>query len=106
MSHHFHHDRDHHTSRAHREFESKHKASITHEIFCGAVAWKAAKEYEEHCAKHGKPINHAAAKAVFAGILAATIDRMAETKGLDAIDKHKAKKDAEKHAQELLASGY
>lgn len=101
----FHHD--HHTSRAHEEFENhKHKAKLSHEIFAGAAAWKAAKEYEEHCAKHGKPVSHAQAKAVFAGILGATIDKMIETKGLDAIDKHKAKRDAEQHAQETLASGY
>lgn len=64
------------------KFENhKHKAKLSHEIFAGAAAWKvcphlffyiailmdilqAAKEYEEHCARHGKPVNHAQAKAV------------------------------------------
>lgn len=67
------------------------------------------KAYEEHCAKNGKPASHAKAKEIMYGhtislptlthglsslraaIGGAFIDRLVETKGLDALDAHKAK---------------
>ncbi|KAG2217404.1 hypothetical protein INT45_004862 [Circinella minor] len=68
--------------------EDKHEGSFTHELIAGAAAYQAAKAYNEHCEKEGKPQDHAMAKI--------------ETKGLDAIDKIKAKK----HAEEQLGSYY
>jgi len=66
----------------------------------GAVAYEAAKAYEDHVAANGHPDSHAKAKEIFAGIAGAFIDREVESKGLDFIDKRKAKKAAEQHFDE------
>ena len=39
-----------------------HKAKLTHEAAGAAAAFYAAKKYEEHVAKNGKPPSHALAK--------------------------------------------
>ncbi|KAF8521925.1 hypothetical protein BU17DRAFT_10215, partial [Hysterangium stoloniferum] len=68
-----------------------HKATLSHELIAGAAAYEAAKAYEEHSARHGKPDNHAKAKEIMAGFAGAFVDRMVETKGLDYIDDMRAK---------------
>ncbi|KAJ6539411.1 hypothetical protein B0H19DRAFT_909833, partial [Mycena capillaripes] len=68
----------------------EHKAKLSHELIAGAAAYEAAKKYEEHCAANGKPDSHAT-KELMAAFSAAFVDRMVETKGLDEIDKEKAK---------------
>ncbi|KAJ7498845.1 hypothetical protein FB451DRAFT_1203232 [Mycena latifolia] len=80
--------------------DDKHKAKLSHELIAGAAAYEAAKKYEEHCAANGKPDSHAKAKELIAAFSAAFVDRMVETKGLDAIDKEKAKHEAKKRAEE------
>ncbi|KAJ7129595.1 hypothetical protein C8R44DRAFT_777181 [Mycena epipterygia] len=88
----------------------EHKARLSHELMAGAAAYEAAKKYEEHVAKNGKPDSHAKAKELIAAFSGAFIDRMVETKGLDAIDKekakHEAKKRAEEHSEEILVAEY
>ncbi|KAH8118278.1 putative phosphoglycerate mutase family protein [Phellopilus nigrolimitatus] len=85
---------------------SEHKASLTHEILGGAAAYEAAKAYEKHVAKNGKPSSHAEAKELFAGFAGAFIDREVETKGLDFFDKEKAKHHASKQAESQVAQDY
>ncbi|EIN10650.1 hypothetical protein PUNSTDRAFT_26062, partial [Punctularia strigosozonata HHB-11173 SS5] len=68
-----------------------HKAELSHELISGAAAYEAAKAYEKHCRENGKPASHAEAVEIFSGIAGAFVDRMVETKGLDFIDKEKAK---------------
>jgi len=58
------------------------------------------KAYEDHCAANGKPDSHAEAKELIAGFAAAFIDREVETKGLDFIDKQKAKRQARQQVDE------
>ncbi len=43
---------------------------------------QAAKAYEKHVEKNGKPDNHEKAKEIMAGFAGAFIDRMVETKGV------------------------
>ncbi|KAF8197748.1 hypothetical protein K438DRAFT_1584862 [Mycena galopus ATCC 62051] len=71
----------------------RHKASITHELIAGAAAFEAAKAYENHCKANRQPASHAEAKELLAGFTGAFLDREVETKGLDFIDKEKAKRD-------------
>jgi len=78
----------------------EHKAKLSHELITAAAAYEAAKAYEQHCATNGKPDSHAKAKELMAAFSAAFVDRMVETKGLDQIDKEKAKHDAKKRAEE------
>jgi len=78
-------------------------ASISHELVAAAASYEAAKAYESHVAANGKPDSHAKAKEILAGAIGAFIDREAETKGLNFIQKEKAKHDAKKRAEQGLA---
>ncbi|KAI9508866.1 hypothetical protein F5148DRAFT_963608, partial [Russula earlei] len=85
-------DDDHEYAQAHDQVASApHKAELSHELIAGAASFAAAKAYEDHAAKNGKPDSHAKAKELIAGFAGAFIDRIVETKGLDFIDKEKAK---------------
>jgi len=70
------------------------QASFTHELIAGAASYEAAKAYENHCDQNGNPGSHQEAKEILAGFSGAAVDRLAETKGLDYIDREKAKRDA------------
>ncbi|KAJ7059376.1 hypothetical protein C8F01DRAFT_989395 [Mycena amicta] len=86
----FHHQCD--EAKAYEEVtNAPHKAALSHELIAGAASHEAAKAYEKHCAENGKPDSHAKAKEIMAGFAGAFIDRMVETKGLDYVDKEKAK---------------
>ncbi|TDL29512.1 cipC protein [Rickenella mellea] len=87
---------------------TKHKAELSHELLGGAAAFEAAKAYEDHCAKNGKPDSHAKAKEFVAGAIGAFLDREIETRGLNEYDKLKdnAAKRAQAQAEEKLANDY
>ncbi|OJJ47473.1 hypothetical protein ASPZODRAFT_141064 [Penicilliopsis zonata CBS 506.65] len=81
-----------------------HEAKWSHELLGGAAAFEAMKAYEDHEAREGKIDNHARAKEVVAGLVGAIVDREVETKGLDFIDREKAKHHAKQQAEEQLAA--
>lgn len=54
----------------------------------------------------GEPVNHAFAKEMLAGIAGAEVDKLFETKGLDAIDREKAKHHAKQNAEHLYEQQY
>jgi len=83
-----------------------HKAELSHELIAAAASYEAAKAYENHVAKNGKPDSHAKAKEVFAGLAGAFIDRIVETKGLDYVDKQKAQHRAKEHVDEIIVNEY
>ncbi|CZT07069.1 related to CipC-like antibiotic response protein [Rhynchosporium agropyri] len=89
-----------------RNTPDEHKSKISHELIGGAAAYEAAKAYEEHCAQNGKPASHAEAKEILAGFAGAFIDREFETKGLNFIDRERAKHDAHKRLNEQVAGDY
>ncbi|CAO3636631.1 unnamed protein product [Cunninghamella echinulata] len=78
----------------------EHKGKLSHELIAGAAAYEAAKAYNEHCEKNGKPVEHAKGKQILAAFAGGLVDKLIETKGLDAIDKIKAKHEAEKQLNE------
>ncbi|KAL0092512.1 hypothetical protein J3Q64DRAFT_1719284 [Phycomyces blakesleeanus] len=80
--------------------ESEHEGSFTHELIAGAAAYQAVKAYNEHCEKEGRPAEHSMAKQLLAGFAAGALDKLIETKGLDYLDKQKAKKHAEEQVEE------
>ncbi|KAF9652222.1 hypothetical protein BDM02DRAFT_233402 [Thelephora ganbajun] len=82
--------------------EGGHKAKLSHELLAGAASFYAAKKYEEHVAKNGKPPSHALAKELLAGFAGAFIDKQIETRGRDWFDEKKAKHDAKKNAERAL----
>jgi len=75
----------------------EHQAKFSHELIAGAAAYEAAKAYQDYREKNGQPPSHDKAKEIFAGLAGAFIDRAFETRGLDFIDKEKAKREATKH---------
>ncbi|KAJ5637679.1 hypothetical protein N7490_007558 [Penicillium lividum] len=88
---------------SYNEFQTtpqEHKAKFSHELIAGAASFEAAKAYEQHVAQNGQPSSHAEAKEIFAGFAGAFIDREVETRGLDFIDKEKAKRHAEQQFTE------
>ncbi|KAF8309592.1 CipC1 protein [Clavulina sp. PMI_390] len=93
-------------AQAYNQFTSgePHKSSITHELIAGAASFEAAKAYENHCAENGQPESHARAKELLAGFAGAFVDREVETRGLDFIDKEKAKYQARQQAEQALAN--
>jgi len=83
-----------------------HKAELSHELIAAAASYEAAKAFEAHEAKNGKPASHDKAKELLAGAIGAFVDREVESRGLNFIDKEKAKRDARKQAEEQLANHY
>ncbi|KAF4632882.1 hypothetical protein G7Y89_g5248 [Cudoniella acicularis] len=86
--------------------DQPHKSSITHELLAGAASYEAAKAYEQHVEKNGQPASHDKAKEIFAGFAGAFVDREVETRGLDFIDKEKAKRQAQEYAQDNIQDSY
>ncbi|EGU75114.1 hypothetical protein FOCG_15125 [Fusarium oxysporum f. sp. radicis-lycopersici 26381] len=84
----------------------EHHAKLSHEIIGGAAAYEAAKAYEEHVARNGKPDSHAQAKEFIAGAVGAFVDREFETKGLDFFDREEAKRHGERKAHRELEEQY
>lgn len=83
-----------------------HKSSWSHELIGGAAGFAAMKAYEAKEAKEGKPQNHAFAKELLAGIAAAEADKLFETKGLDFVDREKAKHAAKQNAIQMYEEKY
>ncbi|KAI6025612.1 cipC protein [Pisolithus orientalis] len=80
--------------------------NLTHDALAGAVAYEAAKAYENHLAENGKPDDHARAKELIAGFVGAAATHLAETKGRDAYDKYKVEHDAKKRLHEHVDKEY
>ncbi|KAJ4478139.1 hypothetical protein J3R30DRAFT_3479717 [Lentinula aciculospora] len=68
-----------------------HQAKISHELLGAAASYEAIKAYEKHREENGEPDSHATRNEIIATLAGGFIDRMVETKGLDFIDKEKAK---------------
>ncbi|KAF9485320.1 CipC-like protein [Pholiota conissans] len=83
-----------------------HKAELSHELIAAAASYEAAKAYEKHVEENGKPDSHAKAKEILAGLSGAFIDRIVETKGLDFVDREKAKHHAKEQLYDASASDY
>uniref|UniRef100_A0A1D1YT27 3-hydroxy-3-methylglutaryl-coenzyme A reductase n=1 Tax=Anthurium amnicola TaxID=1678845 RepID=A0A1D1YT27_9ARAE len=93
---------DHHSE----VYGKEHKGHLSHEVIAGAAAFEAVKAYENKRKEEGHPTKHALAKEIFAGLAAAEIDKLVETKGLDYLDKEKAKKHAKEAAEKLYTDKY
>ncbi|MCJ1439363.1 hypothetical protein MMC27_008755 [Xylographa pallens] len=82
--------------------DSNNQASFTHELIAGAASYEAAKAYENHCDANGDPGSHQEAKEIAAGFSGAFIDREVETRGLDFIDREKAKRMAQEQNNQAI----
>lgn len=54
----------------------------------------------------GKPVSHAFAKELLAGIAGAEVDKLAETKGADWVDREKAKRHAKANVERMYDEQY
>lgn len=54
----------------------------------------------------GKPISHQFAKELLVGIAGAEVDKLFETKGLDWVDKEKAKRHARENVEHMYDEHY
>ncbi|KAL9530395.1 hypothetical protein SMMN14_06090 [Sphaerulina musiva] len=82
------------------------KAELSHEVLAGGASFMAMKMFEDRQRKEGKPVSHQFAKELLAGFAGGEVDRLAETKGADYIDREKAKHQAKRQAEELYDSHY
>jgi len=81
-----------------------HEAEWSHELIAGAASYEAAKAYENHVAQNGEPESHEKAKEILAGFTGAFVDREVETRGLDFIDRERAKSQAQDQAESALSN--
>ncbi|CAG8733964.1 23099_t:CDS:2, partial [Dentiscutata erythropus] len=87
--------------------DKKHKGHLTHEIIAGAAAFEAMKHYEKKKEEQtGQKDKHAFLKEAFVAFAAGEAEKLIETKGLDALDKAKAKRHAEEQASQLYDEKY
>lgn len=54
----------------------------------------------------GKPVSHAFAKEALAGFVGAEVDKLLETKGLDEVDKIRARHHAKENAERMYDEHY
>jgi len=79
-----------------------HHAELSHELVAAAASYEAVKQYEKHVSNNGPPDSHAKAKEFLAAAAGGFITHLVETKGLDYLDKRKAEKAAQGHAEEVI----
>ncbi|KAE9364892.1 hypothetical protein N431DRAFT_355254 [Stipitochalara longipes BDJ] len=82
------------------------QSSFGHEALAGAASFGAMKVFEDRQRKEGKPISHQFAKELLVGIAGAEVDKLAETKGMDFIDREKAKHHAKENVENLYDQHY
>ncbi|KAJ5823580.1 hypothetical protein N7447_005920 [Penicillium robsamsonii] len=84
--------------------QPEHDPSVIHELIAGAASYEAAKAYENHVAQNGEPDSHAKAKEILAGFAGAFVDREVESRGLDFVDRERAKYDARQQVHDAYDS--
>lgn len=62
--------------------------------------------FEDRQRKEGKPVSHQFAKEAIAAFAGGEVDRLAETKGADYIDRERAKREAEHRSKDLYDQHY
>jgi len=88
------------------QVQPQHQSSWTHEAIAGAAGFAAMNAYESHLRATGQQPSHQMMKEILAGIAAAEVDKLVETKGLDWIDREKAKHMAVRQAHALADQRY
>ncbi|KPI35739.1 uncharacterized protein AB675_1266 [Cyphellophora attinorum] len=84
----------------------EHQAKFSHELISGAAAFEGMKLFEDHQRKEGQVVNHSFAKELLAGFVGGEVDKLAETKGEDAWDRHRTKERAQRGAEQMYDEHY
>jgi hypothetical protein len=66
----------------------------------------AMKAYEDHVRRTGEQVSHPMMKEMLAGLASAEVDKLFESKGLDFLDREKAKRQAVQQAHQLADEKY
>ncbi|TVY67436.1 hypothetical protein LSUE1_G006496 [Lachnellula suecica] len=82
------------------------EGSFGHEALAGAASFGAFKIFEDRQRAEGKPVSHQFAKELLVGIAGAEVDKLAETKGMDFIDREKAKRHAQSNVESMYDEHY
>jgi hypothetical protein len=82
------------------------QASFGHEALAGAASFGAFKVFEDRQRQDGKPISHQFAKELLVGLAGAEVDKLAETKGMDFVDREKAKHHAKEQVENMYDQHY
>jgi len=85
----------------------QHKSKISHELIAGAAAFEAMKSYENKRKAEGVGQgDHSRAREIIAALAGAEVDKLVETRGLDFVDKERAKRQAQDHAVQAYDEQY
>ncbi|KAF2198542.1 EXS-domain-containing protein [Delitschia confertaspora ATCC 74209] len=76
------------------------------EVLAGGAAMAGFKAFEDHQRKEGKPISHAFAKEILAGLAGAEVDKIAARRGDDFFDREEAKRSARRNAEQMYDEYY
>lgn len=82
------------------------QAKFSHELVAGAASFEGFKLFEDHQRKEGKPVSHQFAKELLAGFVGGEVDKLAETKGMDAYDRERAHHQAKENARGMYDQHY
>ncbi|KAF8849638.1 hypothetical protein BDZ45DRAFT_680368 [Acephala macrosclerotiorum] len=82
------------------------ESHFSHEALAGAASFGAFKMFEDRQRAEGKPVSHQFAKELLVGLAGAEVDKLAETKGMDFIDREKAKRHAKENAEHMYDEHY
>lgn len=83
-----------------------HESKVSHEFVGGAAAFEAMHLFENQQREKGEAVNHGFAKEMLAAFAGAEVDKLIETKGLDAIDAEKAKHHARQQVNQMYDQQY
>ncbi|KAK9814289.1 hypothetical protein WJX72_003476 [[Myrmecia] bisecta] len=86
--------------------DKEHDGCWTHEALAGGAAFYAMRQYEQKREREGVSGDHAFLKEMLAAAAGAEVDKLVETKGLDYIDREKAKRHAEQQAFAMYDQRY
>ncbi|KAG6994090.1 hypothetical protein G7Y79_00047g083160 [Physcia stellaris] len=87
-------------------YDQPNEAKFSHELVAGAAAFEGMKLFEDKQRKEGKPVSHQFAKEMLVGLAGVEVDKLAETKGMDAYDKERAHHHAKENAENLYDQQY
>jgi len=88
------------------EYGGERKAKFSHEIVGGAAAFEAMHMWEKKQRAEGRPVSHPLAREALAALAAAEADKLFEKKGLNFVDRERAKHHARHQIQELYDRHY
>jgi hypothetical protein len=86
--------------------DQPHEAKFSHEMIGSAAGFEAMHLWENEQRKEGKPVEHGVAKELLCAAAGYEVDRLAESKGLDWLDREKAKHHAKEQAKSLYDQQY